>query len=375
MLFSIVCALLVSSLSASCGGSANNAGRSQRLIAQGARVVAASGCMACHRIGNDGNNGPGPDLTTVGRRLSREAITRALNSPAPPMPSYRGLPPDKFRASVAYLSSLRSRQHVAEPPQPPLGRRVIAARSGDSEGVHATERGGRYSFAFEPGGEALYRRLAGRVLWIDCSTVFSSKGREGALSSQSAGTAVRVPSGRRILSADFGVAYDYCQISLARGRSHDQPGSPLIYIALTGSGAAHPGSGPLANRLLAAARPLIPPRFTSQQHRVANAVLDVFSGDARRFCRSNVQVDEHGQRSLLSDCAATFRSEVENEPKERVLGISDVHVSGRTASVTLRLAQTARFEMRGVLRTSTNVVTFTYPMLFVFGRWRFPSLP
>jgi len=238
MLLSVVCALLVSSLSAGCGGSANNAGRSQRLIAQGAGVVAGSGCVACHRIGNDGNNGPGPDLTTVGRRLSPEAITLALNSPAAPMPSYRGLPRDKLRALVAYLSSLRTRQHVAEPPQPSLGRRVIAPRSGNSEGVRATERGGIYAFAFEPGGEALYRRLAGRVLWIDCSTVFSSKGRERALSSQSAGTAVRVPSDRRILSADFGVAYGYCQISLARGRLHDQPGTPLIYIALSGSGAA-----------------------------------------------------------------------------------------------------------------------------------------
>jgi hypothetical protein len=255
------------------------------------------------------------------------------------------------------------------------GRLVAPAPFGDSEGVRATERGGTYVFAFEPGGEALYRRLAGRVLWIDCDTVFSSKGRERALSSQSAGSAVRVPSGRRIVSADFGGAYDYCQISLAGGRSHDQPGTTVSYIALTAPGAAYLSRGPVGNPPLAPAGPLIPPRFTAQQRRIANAVLDVFSGEARRFCRSNVQVDEHGRRSLLSDCAATFRSEIANEPKQSVLGIRDIHISGRTASVTVRLAQMARFEMHGVVRTSTTVVTFRYPMLFVFGRWRFPSLP
>lgn len=74
---------------------------------RGRGVVARSGCLACHRIGETGNSGPGPDLTRVGERLPRSAIARTLVNPKPPMPSYRELPRDQRRALVGFLSQLR----------------------------------------------------------------------------------------------------------------------------------------------------------------------------------------------------------------------------------------------------------------------------
>lgn len=76
----------------------------------GRAVVAQSGCLACHTIGAQGNNGPGPVLTHIGSRLSTRAITHALVAPKAPMPSFIGLRtsnPAAFRALVSYLSGLR----------------------------------------------------------------------------------------------------------------------------------------------------------------------------------------------------------------------------------------------------------------------------
>ena len=36
---------------------------------KGKQVVAQSGCLACHKIGENGNSGPGPPLTEIGARL------------------------------------------------------------------------------------------------------------------------------------------------------------------------------------------------------------------------------------------------------------------------------------------------------------------
>ena len=36
---------------------------------KGKQVVAQSGCLACHKIGENGNDGPGPPLTEIGARL------------------------------------------------------------------------------------------------------------------------------------------------------------------------------------------------------------------------------------------------------------------------------------------------------------------
>jgi ubiquinol-cytochrome c reductase cytochrome b subunit/menaquinol-cytochrome c reductase cytochrome b/c subunit len=76
----------------------------------GRSVVAASGCLGCHRIGENGNSGPGPELTDIGDRLRAPAIRRTLLNPTAPMPSYQGLSeknPKQFNELVAYLASLR----------------------------------------------------------------------------------------------------------------------------------------------------------------------------------------------------------------------------------------------------------------------------
>src|ERR671932_40976 len=50
----------------------------------GKNVMASSGCLGCHRVGENGNAGPGPELTEIGKRLQRQAIVRTLiNSTAP----------------------------------------------------------------------------------------------------------------------------------------------------------------------------------------------------------------------------------------------------------------------------------------------------
>jgi hypothetical protein len=72
----------------------------------GKLVAAQSGCLACHKIGENGNGGPGPNLTEIGARLPAAAIRRTLENPTPPMPSYRGLPEQKKNDLVAFLSQL-----------------------------------------------------------------------------------------------------------------------------------------------------------------------------------------------------------------------------------------------------------------------------
>ena len=72
----------------------------------GKEVVAQSGCLACHKLGDNGNNGPGPELTQIGAQLPRNAIARSLEVGPSIMPSYTGLPPQKFQALTAYLASL-----------------------------------------------------------------------------------------------------------------------------------------------------------------------------------------------------------------------------------------------------------------------------
>jgi menaquinol-cytochrome c reductase cytochrome b/c subunit len=76
-------------------------------VRAGQVVANQSGCGACHKFGEAGNAGPGPNLTKVGARLPTEAIARTLRNPTAPMPSYKDLPPKKFNALVQYLSSLR----------------------------------------------------------------------------------------------------------------------------------------------------------------------------------------------------------------------------------------------------------------------------
>ncbi len=76
----------------------------------GKLVVAQSGCLACHVIGDNGNNGPGPPLTHIGSKLRPQAIASTLRNPTSPMPSFSGLAqqsPQKFSDLVNFLAELQ----------------------------------------------------------------------------------------------------------------------------------------------------------------------------------------------------------------------------------------------------------------------------
>jgi mono/diheme cytochrome c family protein len=73
----------------------------------GAEVAAQSGCLACHQFGENGNDGPGPELTEIGAKVPRAAIARSLINPSGIMPPYTDLPPEKFDALVDFLASLQ----------------------------------------------------------------------------------------------------------------------------------------------------------------------------------------------------------------------------------------------------------------------------
>lgn len=76
-------------------------------LEQGKLVTAQSGCLACHKIGENGNDGPGPELTEIGQRLPRAAIARSLKIGPGIMPSYAGLSKKKLDELTEYLASLR----------------------------------------------------------------------------------------------------------------------------------------------------------------------------------------------------------------------------------------------------------------------------
>jgi menaquinol-cytochrome c reductase cytochrome b/c subunit len=81
-----------------------------KTLEPGKAVAASSGCLGCHKIGENGNSGPGPALTKVGARLPRQAIARTLINPTPPMPTYSKLrqqDPEQFNQLVNFLSSLK----------------------------------------------------------------------------------------------------------------------------------------------------------------------------------------------------------------------------------------------------------------------------
>jgi menaquinol-cytochrome c reductase cytochrome b/c subunit len=73
----------------------------------GADVVGESGCLACHVIGENGNNGPGPVLTNIANTVPQQQIASTLRNPTPPMPSFKDLPADKFNDLVYFLSTLQ----------------------------------------------------------------------------------------------------------------------------------------------------------------------------------------------------------------------------------------------------------------------------
>jgi menaquinol-cytochrome c reductase cytochrome b/c subunit len=80
----------------------------------GKLVAAQSGCLACHKIGENGNDGPGPELTEIGKILPMAAIERTLENPTPPMPSYRELDEQKKADLVAFLAQLKGEPEGSE---------------------------------------------------------------------------------------------------------------------------------------------------------------------------------------------------------------------------------------------------------------------
>jgi menaquinol-cytochrome c reductase cytochrome b/c subunit len=84
----------------------------------GKEVAAQSGCLACHKFGDNGNDGPGPELTEIGAKLPAAAIRRTLINPSGIMPPFQPcgspgasetscLPQEKFDNLVSFLASLQ----------------------------------------------------------------------------------------------------------------------------------------------------------------------------------------------------------------------------------------------------------------------------
>jgi menaquinol-cytochrome c reductase cytochrome b/c subunit len=73
----------------------------------GKDVVAQSACLACHKLGDNGNAGPGPQLTQIGARIPRSAILRSLVAGPGIMPSFQGLGQKKLNEVADYLASLK----------------------------------------------------------------------------------------------------------------------------------------------------------------------------------------------------------------------------------------------------------------------------
>jgi ubiquinol-cytochrome c reductase cytochrome b subunit/menaquinol-cytochrome c reductase cytochrome b/c subunit len=86
---------------------ANLSAAQKNTFTQGELIVGQSGCLACHVIGSNGNDGPGPNLTHVASRVPQQQIASTLINPTPPMPSFAGLPKDKFNTLVSFLSELQ----------------------------------------------------------------------------------------------------------------------------------------------------------------------------------------------------------------------------------------------------------------------------
>ena len=80
----------------------------------GKLVAAQAGCLACHKIGHNGNDGPGPELTDIANKLPKAAILRTLENPTAPMPSYSDLDPERKEELVDFLAQL-----TGEPQGPP----------------------------------------------------------------------------------------------------------------------------------------------------------------------------------------------------------------------------------------------------------------
>ena len=83
---------------------------------EGKEVTASSGCLGCHKIGENGNT-LGPNLTDIGDRLGKDAIARTLVNPTSAMPSYVKLRedhPEQFDQMVDFVASLKKERPAGE---------------------------------------------------------------------------------------------------------------------------------------------------------------------------------------------------------------------------------------------------------------------
>jgi mono/diheme cytochrome c family protein len=72
----------------------------------GKQLVAESGCLACHKLSENGNNGPGPELTHIGSRVPRAAIIRSLVIGPGEMPEFTDFSPEQLDQIGDFLASL-----------------------------------------------------------------------------------------------------------------------------------------------------------------------------------------------------------------------------------------------------------------------------
>ncbi|HEX2128792.1 MAG TPA: c-type cytochrome [Solirubrobacterales bacterium] len=71
----------------------------------GKEVVAQSGCLGCHQIGENGNT-LAPELTEIGAKLPARGIERTIEIGPSFMPEYK-LPQEKLDEAVKFLASLQ----------------------------------------------------------------------------------------------------------------------------------------------------------------------------------------------------------------------------------------------------------------------------
>jgi menaquinol-cytochrome c reductase cytochrome b/c subunit len=103
----IIAMAYLTMLGASSGSPSEIALATKPQYEQGKEIVAQSGCLACHAIGENGaHGGLGPDLTEIGTRIPRAAIKQSVEIGPGIMPSFRGLGEEDLNAVADYLASL-----------------------------------------------------------------------------------------------------------------------------------------------------------------------------------------------------------------------------------------------------------------------------
>lgn len=80
---------------------------------RGASVYSECGCQHCHKIAGTGGH-KGPDLSGVGRRMSKAAMRAQIVHGSKAMPAFgEMLGPDEMNDLIVYLHSCRAKQSKA----------------------------------------------------------------------------------------------------------------------------------------------------------------------------------------------------------------------------------------------------------------------